>query len=394
MGRDVLAADRGIPGGFSPRIRGCKESHLSEQLAICAHTGSDRATLESIKIPTRLGPREVLCRTIELGVCGTDRDILLSRAPWVAANETRLVLGHECLAEVVECGAEVDRTWLGRKVVPLVRRSLDPAVGRPDLAPPGTYIERGIYRADGFATTFWLDQPEHLLPVPAGLEPFAVFTEPQSIAEKAVHEAIAIQQGRSPAHAYSVKPPRTLITGQGPIAFAAVIAALARGWEVTLVGRDGPEQSRTRLAHDLGATTITWQELPIADGQWREEVESIGWDLVLECTGSDEAMVHAAANLRAMGILVWLGCERTPESRHLPWSALMRDAILRNHVFVGVVNSAKRDFEAAFRHLAWLQQQGDYRDRLLTHRAGLQQALTHYHERLPGAIKTIIEFRG
>lgn len=367
---------------------------MALQTAICAHTGSDRATFESIEIPSSIPPHAMLCRTLELGVCGTDRDILLSRSPWVAAGEKRLVLGHECMAEVVACGSSVDQSWLGSKVVPLVRRSIDPNVFRPDLSPPGTYIERGIYRADGFATTYWLDEPQHLLRVPEGLESFAVFTEPQSIAEKAVHEAIAIQAGRSAEHGYDRQPPRTLVTGQGPIAFAAVIAARARGWEVTMVGRDGEDQPRTQLARDLGARTLTWNHLPAADGQWREEVEESGWDLVLECTGSDEAMVHSAANLRAMGILVWLGSERTPQSRSLPWSALMRDAILRNHVFIGVVNSAKRDFEAAFRHLAWLQRQGDFRDRLFTHRSDLRGALDHYHQREANAIKAVIEFGG
>ena len=365
---------------------------MATQPAICAHTGSDRATLETIVRPTNPLAGMVLCRTIELGVCGTDRDILASQSPWVAVGENRLVLGHECVAQVVAIGSGVDESWRGAVVVPLVRRSLDPTLARPDLAPPGEYIERGIYRADGFATEFSLDEPRHLLRVPAGLERYAVFAEPQSIAEKGVHEAIALQRGRSADHDIERKAPRVLVTGQGPIAFAAVIASLARGWNVTMVGRDSSAHSRTKFAMDLGAHTCVWTDLAPPDGFWREEVEESGWDLILECTGSDDAMVHAASHLRAMGVLVWLGAERSPRSKQLPWSAMMRDAILRNHVIVGVVNSARRDFEAAFRHLAWLANHGDFRDRLFTHRVTLRDSLEHYHMRLPDSVKTVIEF--
>lgn len=365
---------------------------MTTQLAICARSGSDQATLEAVPAPASPADGEVLCRTLELGICGTDRDILASREPWLAPGQDRLILGHECLGQIVALGAGVDASWLGQAVVPLVRRPLDPAVHRADLARPGSYIERGIYRADGFGCLEWLDRPEYLLPVPPEVLELAVFAEPQSIAEKAVHEAIAIQSGRLEGTGFEPTFPRTLVTGQGPIAFAAVIAARARGWDVTMVGRDAPGSSRWELAAMLGAHCLDWREIPEPSGQWNESVEEHGFDLVLECTGSDQAMVRAGALLRARGIQVWLGADRLPERRLLAISALMRDAILRNHVYVGVVNSAKRDFLAAFENLGWYLRSGFPVDRLITHRVSSKEALPEYQSRVPGAIKTVIEF--
>ncbi|HAN98512.1 MAG TPA: hypothetical protein DCQ98_14240 [Planctomycetaceae bacterium] len=364
----------------------------TDAVALCARVGSDRGTWEPVDLPDAPGSGEVLCETIELGICGTDRDILASRAPWVAPGTDRLVLGHECRARIVAVGDGVAESLVGTEVVPLVRRSLDPRVERPDLLPPGRYIERGIYRADGFGVRRWLDRPEHLLPIPVGIEAVAVFTEPQSIAEKGIHEAAAIHAGRAPERSYERVPPRVLVTGQGPIAFAAVIAALARGWPTTMVGRDSPDTSRSRLAIDLGADYHDWSRLPLPDGEFDESVEEVGFDLVLEATGSDEAMVRAAGRMRALGVLAWLGCERTPEPRSLPWSALMRDAILRNHLFVGIVNSAQRDFRAAFRNLGWFLEQGIAPERLITHRLSIDRSLSHLHGRTGQAIKSIIEF--
>ena len=73
-------------------------------LAISACRGSTEPQLIDVPPPPNPGQGEVLCRTLELGVCGTDRDILHSAAPWTPAGEDRLILGHECLARVEAVG--------------------------------------------------------------------------------------------------------------------------------------------------------------------------------------------------------------------------------------------------------------------------------------------------
>ena len=73
--------------------------------------------------PAEPGERQVLCRTLELGICGTDRDILASAQPWIAPGAEFLVLGHECLARIEAVGPGVASLRPADLVVPLVRRA-------------------------------------------------------------------------------------------------------------------------------------------------------------------------------------------------------------------------------------------------------------------------------
>ena len=64
--------------------------------AIAAQTGFTRPVMVDASGPAEPAEGQVLCRTLELGVCGTDREILLSAKPWTPVGEDRLILGHEC----------------------------------------------------------------------------------------------------------------------------------------------------------------------------------------------------------------------------------------------------------------------------------------------------------
>jgi hypothetical protein len=81
---------------------------------------------------------------MELGICGTDREILASENPLVPPGEDLLVLGHESLARVEEVGEGVTEVIVGDLVVPVVRRASAWSPTRVDLLPFGQYTERGI----------------------------------------------------------------------------------------------------------------------------------------------------------------------------------------------------------------------------------------------------------
>lgn len=359
-------------------------------LAICAVTGSPLPRLIKVAEPSAPGRGELVCETLELGVCGTDREILHSQAPHLPPGEPHLILGHECLARVVAVGEGVDVLRVGDLVVPVVRRADHPttklARERPDMLAFGQFVERGIYLAHGFSPRYWLDRPEHLLRVDPALAPVAVFAEPLSVCEKAVNEALLLQRARVAAQWWSEPPPRVLVTGLGPIAFAGVIAAVARGWPVTVLGRDADTTFRAQLMQRFGAHyTSDAQHLA------RDDIEATGFDLLLECTGSDEVMVSAAQGVRSLGIIVWLGSTRSPQPRALDVSRLMRDGILRNHLHLGTVNSALRDFQDALAHLAQLQQtHAAELAALFTARVPMKDALWHYENREPQGIKTVV----
>src|SRR5262245_41498441 len=126
--------------------------------AIAAQTGSKQPAIVNAPEPRWPGAGEVLCRTLELGVCGTDRELLLSAKPWTPVGEDKLILGHESLARIEAVGASVGDFRPGDLVVPVVRRPLRGQTRRPDLLPFGAFVERGIVREHGFSQPLWIDQ--------------------------------------------------------------------------------------------------------------------------------------------------------------------------------------------------------------------------------------------
>ena len=90
--------------------------------------------------------------------------------------------------------------------------------------------------------------------------------------------------------------------------------------------------------------------------------------------------------------MVWVGAPWVPEKTSLPVGAMMRDAILRNQLFLGTVNSASTDFEAAFETLYWFVRQGISAERLITERITLEKSLPLYMTRPGNGIKSVVTF--
>ena len=421
--------------------------------AIAAFRDSTAPRFVAAPPPRTPAAGEVLCRTLELGVCGTDREILHSARPWTPEGCDHLILGHECLARIEALGPGVTEFAVGDLVVPQVRRALpgahpgatppgatavsavpelalplnspaarvissgaregepptstadtavaprtagiNPAAGgdnhvRVDMLAFGQFIERGIVFAHGFSAPLWLDEPRYLYPVKPELRPFAVLTEPLAVAEKGVHEALLLQRARLGDGYWSDPPPRVLVTGLGPIGFAAALACLRRGWPVALYGRDDAESGRARLARAFGARYLSREsDLSPADA------EADGFDLLLECTGSEEVLLPASHAVAARGVLVWLGSTRVPRPRPSNVAQMIRDGLLRNHLHVGSVNAAPRDFLAALADLDALRQSHPRElAALITARVSPAEALWHYEHRAKDGIKTVVELEG
>jgi threonine dehydrogenase-like Zn-dependent dehydrogenase len=209
------------------------------------------------------------------------------------------------------------------------------------------------------------------------------------VAEKAVNEALRLQQARLGEEAWAAQPPRVLVTGLGPIAFAGVIAATCRGWPTTVLGRDAADSSRAQLVRQFGAEYLT-AETARFDSR---DPEREGFDLVLECTGSEEVVLRCATVMAACGVMAWLGSSRMPRFGQLNVARFVRDGLVRNHLFLGSVNAALRDFQDAIRHLSSLQrEQPHLLAALVTARVGPDDALWHFAHRQPQGIKTVVEY--
>src|SRR5690242_2121535 len=72
--------------------------------------------------PVITQPDQIKLRLLEIGICGTDKEICSFAYGAPPAGSDFLVIGHEALGEVVEVGNAVTRFAPGDLVVPSVRR--------------------------------------------------------------------------------------------------------------------------------------------------------------------------------------------------------------------------------------------------------------------------------
>jgi hypothetical protein len=71
----------------------------------------------------------------------------------------------------------------------------------------------------------------------------------------------------------------------------------------------------------------------------------------------------------------------------------MRDGLVRNHLYVGSVNAAPRDFRDALAHLTLLKQShASELAALITARVRPADSLWHYTHRQPQGIKTVVVY--
>jgi glucose 1-dehydrogenase len=290
----------------------------------------------------RPGEGEVLLRTLEIGVCGTDREIaeaLFGEAP---EGEEHLVLGHELLGEVVEGEGQFRP---GDLVAATVRRSCGRcaacAAGSPDACLTGLYRERGITRLHGFASELAVESPEHLVPIPKELDRFGVLAEPSSIVSRGIRHAQAVG-GRQPW-----EPSRALVLGAGAIGALATFFLRLEGYEVWTASRGPAGSEKADLVERTGARYVS-----TATADLEELARDVsGFDLVAEATGDAEVMARSLGLLRRNAVSLLLGLDPRPGTVEIERATLGVDVVVQNRAVLGSVNAHRDDWEAAVRRL-------------------------------------------
>lgn len=289
----------------------------------------------------RAAAGEVLLRTLEVGVCGTDREIVEGHFGVPPDAEERLVLGHEVLAVVERAGGGFSR---GDLVTATVRRSCGRCAaclaGAPDACDTGLYLERGITRLHGFAREVVAEHPDHLIPVPRSLGRLGVLAEPASICERGMRHLRVVGE-RQPW-----TPRRALVLGAGAIGMLSTYFLRLDGFTVWTVDRAAAGSERAELAAVSGAAYVPASE-PLA--ALREEVG--GFDVVIEATGDAQAMVDAIGMLRRNGVACLLGIDGRPRRVSIDGRVVGVDMILENRAVFGSVNAHRVDWLAGVEHL-------------------------------------------
>jgi threonine dehydrogenase-like Zn-dependent dehydrogenase len=329
----------------------------------------------------RPAPGEILLRTLEVGVCGTDREISEGVFGVAPEDRDRLVLGHEFLGVVERDGHGFTR---GDLVTATVRRSCGHCAacgeGSPDACHTGDYAERGITRLDGFASELATESTEHLVAVPRSLGRLGVLAEPASVCARAIRHARAVAE-RQPW-----RTERALVIGAGAIGMLSTYFLRLDGFEVWIAGRSSGTTTKTQLAEASGARYVSTSDTPL--GVLAEE--SGGFDLVIEAAGDAQVMLDTLALLRRNGVACLLGVDGRQRELSLEGRALGVDTILQNRALFGSVNAHARDWEAAVDYLDRARSRwGDALEAFV----GLRVAVEHFGEAFGfRGVKATLEF--
>ena len=299
---------------------------------------------------------EVLLRVLEVGVCGTDREISEGVFGIAPDGSAELVLGHEMLGVVDADGNGFSR---GDLVTATIRRSCMHCIaceeGSSDSCLTGDYSERGITRLDGFARELVAEDATQLIPIPRSLGRLGVLAEPTSVCERAIRHARTIG-GRQP---WELE--RALVVGAGAIGMLSTYLLRLAGVEVWTAGLE----PHVELVETSGARYVSTNDVTLE--ALRNEVG--GFDLVISAVPDAQLLADSLGLLRRSGVACLLGIDGRDRKVTIDGPVIGIDAILGNRVVFGSVNARRED---------WL--------------AGVA-ALDRARERWPGALETFVGLR-
>jgi threonine dehydrogenase-like Zn-dependent dehydrogenase len=298
--------------------------------ALVTQPGAAHSTrVEDVPAPAGEG---VLLRVLEVGVCGTDREISEGVFGIASGEGDVLVLGHEVLATVERDGQGFAR---GDLVTATVRRSCRHCVaceeGSPDSCLTGDYRERGITRLDGFARELVIEDPTQVIAVPASLGRLGVLAEPTSICARALRHARAIG-GRQPW-----RLERALVIGAGAVGMISTLLLRLHGLEVWTASLEPSND----VVEALGARYVATGGVDLGE----TDLAALGgFDLVIEAAGNAQLMAGALGFLRRSGVACLLGIDPRKQTVQIDGPTLALDTILENRVLFGSVNAAPQDW--------------------------------------------------
>ncbi len=310
-------------------------------------------------VPEISQPTEVKFRTLEVGICGTDREICRFDYGNPPTGYEHLVLGHEALGFVTEVGSEVHHIKPGDYVVPMVRRPCNHEYcvscrnDRSDFCTTGDFVERGIKEYHGFMTEHVVDQEKYLCVVPPSLRDVAVLIEPLTVAEKALiqmwhiqkrlHWECPIVKGQAPGHCH-----KAVVLGAGPIGILGAMAFKVAGFDTYVYSRSKAPNPKAELVESFGVKYISSE-----DTTPDELARMLGnIDVVYEAVGGAKVSFEVLKVLGLNGIFIFTGIPGHPLPEiSIDGEFIMRNMVLKNQVLLGTVNAGRDAFDNAIHDL-------------------------------------------
>ncbi len=358
-----------------------------------------------LAMPQIREPDEVLIRIKEVGLDGTDFNIVRYGLQDIAENRNEIALGHEGVGIVEAVGTEVKSLVPGDIVVITVRRGCgqcEPcAHNQSDMCTTGLFTERGIHKLDGLLTQYVVDKEQYVVKVPAEAVKLAVLTEPLSIVEKGIQE-LRIIQSRIPwfcphtDHEWLSKDwggcKVALVVGAGPLGLlATALIRLARAYTYVadIVPESHPKASLVKAleAHYIDARSKGPEELVrfccTPTGQL---------NVIFEASGAAETALRLVPLMSRSSIYAMTGIPRGDIEIQLDGALLVRRIVRYNQVLFGSVNSNRRHFEMALKDIDPINREfGGVLEKLITRRIQLRDYQQAFAATDVEQIKTVIE---
>lgn len=336
-------------------------------------------------------PTGVKVKVLEVGICGTDREIAAGDYGTPPAGDDHLILGHESLAEVVEAG-EASGYAPGDLVVPSVRRPCphDWCVacrnGQQDFCYSGEFTERGIKQRHGYMAERVVEDAKYLTRVPSHLREVGVLVEPLTIAEKALKQVWSVQE-RLP-WACAIDPTsrpsqgcNALVLGAGPVGLLGAMALAESGFRTHVYSREPAGGPRSKLVESFGGRYLSSEDFSIND----LPRELHGIDIVYEATGASKLAFDVLKVLGTNGVYIFTGVPGRKHPFELDGAAIMRNLVLKNQVVFGTVNAGQDAFEAAVERLdRFMKKWPDAVHAIVTRRWPLAEVDRLLHDPGPG----------
>ncbi len=342
-------------------------------------------------------PTQAKIRMLNVGICGTDKEIVSFQYGDPPPGSDYLVIGHESLGEIIETGPQVSKVKRGDLVVATVRRPcphpecIACRQGRQDFCYTGDFTERGIKQRHGYMTELVVEEEQYLNPVPASLREIAVLVEPLTIAEKAIAQLRDIQTrlpwwrlGDKDAPAELLY--NAVVLGAGPVGLLGAMALTVAGFNVAVYSRTQSHEDKDDIVTAMGAKFI-----PAETHTVEQMAKAVGRvDLVYEAVGASSLAFEVIKQLSPNAVFIFTGVPGRKGPIEVDTDFIMRDMVLNNQLLYGTVNAPPESFAAAIRDMAtFVERWPGAVTKIITGRFPLEDALQPLTGQT-GGIKNII----
>lgn len=333
-------------------------------------TGVRQARLMEKPEPELPDQQWVLLRTKVAGICGSDLHYFVSDSVGGEKVPYPCLVGHECLAEVVRSGSEVQEVQSGDLVA--VEPSISCGVCDQCLAGRFNTCRKIKFlghpgELDGCLAEYFVMPARNLIKLPPSMTPEeAMLAEPLSIALHALNLAGLAATDR------------VAVLGSGPIGLCLIMLLKHRG--LSQIFATDRSEARVWGALKAGAS---WAASMEQEDVVREILtrQPLGVEAVFEVSGDQEAIDQAVALVRPGGRIIQVGIP-IPERISYQLARLRRKEVT-------IINSRRQNrcLEPALELIKDKKIEVSW---LLTHRFKLeeaQQAFNTAADRLDGVLK-------